>query len=253
MTNGLKIAAGVTVVLAMAVGGEALYLRHRNAEDARPASTGPQGVNYLDRDDATLVGLKHEHPMSLKDERDLKGRTLWMSAGGQMDYYPYIGRVDYAHSKGTLLGSEKILVHDAVEQVAPKKAAFRIPQGDRHVLLVFSKPDDKTNDKTLYAVPVGTKQDGSYSILTDDIFFYDDPHKTFDYWGPEVWKAIDEHRATLGMSEAEVQMALGQVSMPHGDRIGERSVDFDNQGKAKRVTFEGGKATKIEDEAIFGR
>jgi hypothetical protein len=196
------------------------------------------------------MGLKHEHPMSLKDEKDLKGQTLWMSAGGQMNYFPYNGRVDYAHSPGTLLGAEKILVKDAVEQVAPKTpvATFRIPAGERQVLLVFTKPDDAANANKTYAVPVGDKESGGYNILTDQIFFYDDPHKLFAYWGADTWKAIDEHRATLGMTEAQVQMALGQVSVPHGDKTGDRTVDFDDQGKPKTVTFEGGKATKIVDQ-----
>ena len=244
MNTGLKLAVGVTAVLMLAVGGEFAYLHHRNVEDAKPAA---QVVYKTDPDIETLYGLKHEHPMSLKDEKDLKGRTIWMSAGGQMDYYPYNGRVDYAHSAGVLLGAEKLLVKDAVEQVAPKTAAFRIPQGEKQVLLVFTRPDDKANPAKLYAVPVGYKQGGDYSISSDQIFFYEDPHVSFHYWGPQVWQAIDEHRAIVGMSEFEVQMALGQISDPHGEKTGDRMVQYDDQGKPKMVTFEGGKATKIED------
>jgi len=246
MASKQKIALGATAVMVIAVGGELLYLHHRNVEDATPAQ---QVTAYkTDPDDVTTYTLKHEHPMSLKDEKDLKGQPLWMSAGGQMDFYTYAGHhVDYAHSQGTLLGAEKIVVKDAVEQVAPKSAAFRIPQGDRQVLLVFTKADDPANKE--YAVPVGFEQGGTYDLSTDEIFFYDDPHKTFSYWGPEIWKAIDEHRATLGMNERQVQMALGQVSKPHGQTVGERVVEFDDQGKPKLVTFEGGKATKIVEEA----
>jgi len=246
MNNGLKVALGVLVMLVVGVGGELLYLHHRNVEDAKPA---PQQAEFkMDPDDAVTYTLKHEHPMSLKDEKDLKGRTLWMSAAGQMDYYPYNGHVDYAHSSGVLLGAEKLLVKDAVEQVAPKSAAFRIPQGDRHVLLVFTLPDDPANPTKEYAVPVGYKESGTYTFLTDNIFFYDDPHKLFSYWGPEIWKAIDEHRAIVGMKEDQVQMALGQISVPHGDTTGERTVDYDDQGHPKTVTFEGGKATKIVED-----
>ena len=49
------------------------------------------------------------------------------------------------------------------------------------------------------------------------------------------------------MNERQVQMALGQVSDPHGDTVGERSSIYDDQGHPRRVTFSGGKATKIED------
>jgi len=241
MNKGLKLGLAGVAVFAVVVGGEVAYVHHRNALDnAAPV----EKVYKSDPDD--LVFLKHEHPMSLKDEKSLKGRTLWMSAGGQMDYYPYVGRkVDYAHSQGVLLGAEKLVVADAAEQVAPKAAAFRIPQGDRHVLLVFRKDGDAKQ----YAVPVGFVQKGDYTLYTDDMFFYDDPRKLYSYWSPEIWKAIDEHRAILGMNERQVMMALGQVSDPHGEKIGDRVVIFDDQGKPKRVTFEGGQAVKIEDAA----
>ncbi len=246
MQTGLKWVLGGSVILLLVVGGESLYLYRRNrADEAAPVK---QASTYkADPDDD--VFLKHEHPMSLKDEKDLKGRTLWMSAGGQMDYYPYNGHtVGYEHSQGVLLGAEKILVKDAVEQTAPKKATFRIPSGDKQVLLLFTLPDDHANPDKLYAVPVGDREDGSYNFSTDEIFFYDDPHQLFSYWGPEKWKAIDAHQATLGMNERQVMMALGQVSVDHGDKIGDRSVEFDNQGHPKVITFEDGKATKIVDE-----
>ena len=244
MNTGLKIALGGLGLLVLATGAEVTYLHHRNVEDQKQPT---EVFSKTDPDDMTTYSLRHEHPMSLKDEKDLKGRTLWMSAGGQMDFYPYNGHVDYAHSAGVLLGAEKILVMDAVEQVAPKTAAFRIPQGDKHVLLVFTRPDSD-NPTVKFAVPVGYKQGGDYTLETDNIFFYDDPHKTFSYWGPAVWKAIDEHRALVGMKETQVQMALGQVSVPHGDTIGDRVVEYDDQGKPKLITFEHNKATNIVDD-----
>lgn len=245
MNKGLKIGLIALGILAIAVCGQLLYLHNRNVEDQKkPAEV----VSKIDPDDMATYALKHEHPMSLKDEKDLKGRNLWMSAGGQMDFYPYTGHVDYAHSAGVLLGAEKILVKDAVEQAAPKSAAFRIPQGDKQVLLVFTRPDSP-DPKKEYAVPVGYKQGGDYAFETDNIFFYVDPHQTFSYWSPEIWKAIDEHRAILGMKESQVQIALGQISKPHGDIIGDRSVWYEAQGHPKVITFEHNKATNIVDGA----
>jgi hypothetical protein len=245
MTTGQKVAAGSVVALLLAVGGELLYLHHRNVEDQK---TPAQAEYKSDPDD--LVFIKAEHPVTLKDEKDLKGRTIWMSAGGQMEYYPFNGHtVEYMHPAGVLLGAEPIQIKDAVEQVVPKSApvtaTFRIPAGDKQILLVFTKPADA---KTEFAVPVGYVQGSTYNLLTDQIFFYDDPHQLFSYWGPQVWKAIDAHQPMLGMSERQMQMALGQVSVPHGEKIGDRMVEFDDQGKPKMVTFEGGKATKIVDE-----
>ena len=241
MKTGVKVALGSGLLFAVAVGGELLYLRHRNAVD----QTAPVVVSTYKADPDDEVFLKREHPYELKDAKNLKGRTLWVSAGGQMDYYPYKGKtVDYGHSQGVLLGAEKITVKDAVEQSAPKSAAFRIPQGEKQVLLVFVK-DGGTKE---FAVPVGDREGGSYNFQTDEIFFYDDPHGLYKYWPAETWKAIDEHRAIAGMNERQVQMALGQVSTPHGDKVGERSVEYDNQGKPKMVTFVGGKATTITEE-----
>ena len=88
-----------------------------------------------------LVFLKKKRPDTLKDVKELDGSTLWVSAGGQLEFYPYAGHVaQYGKSAGTLLGAEPIVVKDAVEQVAPKAATFRIPGGDRQVLLVFTRP-----------------------------------------------------------------------------------------------------------------
>ncbi len=236
---GKWILAG-SAVLVLAVGGELLWLHHRNVEDAKTVDTRPD--YKADPDD--LVALKHEHPMVFKDEKDLKGRTLWVSAGGQMDYYPFSGgKVNLAKSEGVLLGAEPILIKDAVEQSEPAKDALRIPLGDKQVWLVFTKPGSPQE----YATQVGYKKDGDYTFLTDDIYFYEDPHQSFSYWGPEVWKAIDAHVAQPGMSERQVQMALGQVSEPHGDKVGDRTVTFDDQGHRKNVTFRNGKATKVED------
>jgi hypothetical protein len=236
------VGAGVLVML-LAVGGEVAWIHHRNAQDeAAPATTAAQPK--MDPDDE--VYLKSEHPMSLKDEKDLKGRTLWISAGGQMEYFPFAGgKVDFSKSQGLLWGAQPIMVKDAVEQVAPAKAATHVPAGDKQVFVVFTKPGD---DKE-YATAVGYKQAGDYTFESDQMFFYDDPHKLFGYWGPDVWKAIDAHQAQPGMSERQVQMALGQVSTPHGDNVGNRTVTYDNQGHPVDVTFVNGKATTVKAQS----
>lgn len=241
MKTGVKVALGSGLLFVIAVGGELLYLRHRNAVD----QTAPVATSTYKADPDDDVFLKREHPYEFKDAKNLKGRTLWVSAGGQMDYYPYNGHtVDYAHSQGVLLGAEKITIKDAVEQSAPKSAAFRIPQGDKQVLLVFTKQDSPKE----FAVPVGDREGTSYNFQTDEIFFYSDPHILYKHWSPEIWKAIDEHRAIPGMNERQVQLALGQISTPHGDKVGDRRVEFDDQGKPKIITFVDNKATTITDE-----
>jgi hypothetical protein len=119
-----KAAIGGTAVLVLAVGGELLYLHHERS--APGVQVAPAQETAIDPDD--LVFLKKERPSSMADLKELYGKTIWVSAGGQMDYYPYAGRhADYAKSAGTLLGAEPLVVKDAFEQVAPKAATYRIP------------------------------------------------------------------------------------------------------------------------------
>jgi len=228
MTFSKKIAIAITVVMLLVLAIR-VALIYRERHDNTPA---PEANAAVDPDE--LVFLKKQRPSSLADEKQLIGKTIWVSAGGQMDYYPATGHhADYAHSAGTLLGAEPLAIKDAFEQVAPAKATFRIPGGDKHVLLAFTLP----GSAKLYALPVGYKRGGDYTFMSDEIFFYDDPHQLFNYWGPKIWQAIDAHQVVLGMNERQVSLSLGQVSQSTSQDYGNRMVVFDNLGKPMAVTF----------------
>ena len=248
MEMGKKLAFGATVVLVLAVGVRVgMIYRERHSPAAQIAAPAKE---KLPEDD--YVFLKKKRPSSLGDVKDLIGSELWVSAGGQMEFYPVQnGRVEYAHSAGTLLGAQPMKAKDAIEQVAPKSATYRIPGGDRQVLLVFTMPSPASgaaDSAKLYAVPIGYREGGQYTFYTDELFFYDDPHVLYKHWGAEVWKAIDQHRAIPGMSESQVQMALGQVSRSGSQRYGDRTVVYDNLGKPFDVTFVKNKAVSIRPE-----
>jgi len=234
MTSQQKVALGGTlVVLLVGTIRIGLIYHERNAPVAAPAAAN---VNTLaDKDD--LVYLRRERPSSLADEKQLVSKTVWVSAGGQLDYYACSGKhADYAKSVGTLLGAEPLLVQNAFEQVAPKSATFRIKGGDRQVLLAFTMP--KSSDaKKLYAVPVGYREGSDYTFSSDDVFFYDDPHQLFQHWGEKIWQAVDAHKVILGMNERQVGLSLGQVSRSMSDNYGNRMVVYDNLGQAMAVTF----------------
>ncbi len=243
MGNGVKAAIGGIIVLLLAVGGEVLYLHH---ERNKPMVVKAPEREVIAEDD--LVFLKKKRPDTLKDIKDLKGSMLWVSAGGQLEYYPFVGHgAQYGKSAGTLLGAEPIVAKDAVEQVAPKAATFRVPGGDKQVLLVFTKP----NDTKEYAVPVGYRQAGQYTFYTDEIFFYDDPHELYKHWGPEIWKAVDAHEVILGMNERQVELSLGQVSKSTSTDYGNRMVVFANLGKPMAVTFVKNKVTAFRADQGF--
>lgn len=245
MENGKKAAIGASVVLVLAVGIRVgLIYRERHAAAVPVAAPAREKLP----DDA-FVFLKKKRPSTMADLKELNGTTVWMSAGGQMDFYPVTAKhVDYSKKAGTLLGAEPMHIDGAIEQVAPKAATFRIPGGDRQVLLTFTLPPGAQGPgegAKEFAVPVGYRQDGQYTFSTDELFFYDDPHGLYKHWGPQVWDAIDHHKALLGMSEAQVQMALGQVSDSVSQEYGNRRVMFSNLGQPMDVIFVKNKATAI--------
>lgn len=247
MKNGTKAAIGATLlVLAVAGIRIGMIYRERNAPEKPVAAPAREKIA-----DDDLVFLKKKRQDSMANARDLNGSTLWVSAGGQMEYYPAAGKhVSYGKPSGTLLGAQKLQVVDFVEQVAPASATHRIPGGDRQVLMLFNLPD-QDNHKILYGVPVGYHQNGQYTFYLDEIFFYDDPHQLYKHWGPEIWKAIDSHQVILGMSERQTQMALGQVSKSVSNEYGNRLVVYANLGKPIAVTFVKNKATSFRPDQGF--
>ena len=223
------ICAGVA---AIAIGGEVAYLHYERNKPTKAAveERGPTNPDYL-------VFLKQKRPSTPADVKELTGQTIWVSAGGQMEYYPSNGHhADYTKAAGTLLGAEPLVVKGVFEQKAPEEATFRIGGGDAQVLLAFTRPKSDDPNKE-YAVPVGNRQGKDYTFKMDDIFFYDDPHVLYKYWGPQVWQAIDEHKVTLGMSERQVQLALGQVAKSTSQDEGNRMVVYSNLGHPMAVTF----------------
>ncbi|MEO8989287.1 MAG: hypothetical protein ABI291_02305 [Acidobacteriaceae bacterium] len=243
MENGKKLAFGMTAVLLIAVGVRVGMIYKANHEEAPPpkdAWVKPK----LSGDD--MVFIRKQHPDTLKDERALIGTTVWVSAGGQLDYYHYANHhADYARPVSTLPGAEPLLVKDVFEQVPPKgRAVMRIAAGQRHVLLAFTMPKS-ADPKTLYAVPIGNYANGGYGILSDDIFFYDDPHALYKHWGADTWAHIDKHEVVPGMSENQAMMALGQVLTPSGDSVGDRAITYDNNGHPMRVVFANDKAVSV--------
>lgn len=243
MDTGKKAAIGGAVVLVLAIGVRVGLIYRERHEAAKPVEKVEARI-----DPDQLVFLKRMHPDSLKDEKELIGKTLWVSAAGQMDYYGYAAhRIDASKSAGVLLGVDQLVVKDAIEQTAPKGVANRIPAGDKQVLLVFTLPKSADPAKE-YAVPVGYREGTTYTFSTDDIFFYEDPHKLYNYWTPEQWAAIDAHKAILGMSERQVELALGSVSRSESQNYGNRTVNFDDQGHPVDVSFVNNKATAIRPE-----
>ena len=113
MQKGLKIGLGLTAVMVLAVGVRIGLIYKANHEDV-PVKQDPYANIKVDPDDN--VFLKKQHPDTLADQRALIGQTVWISAGGQLDYYADKGNhVDYAHPVGTLLGATPMLIKGVFE------------------------------------------------------------------------------------------------------------------------------------------
>jgi len=246
MASGKELAAGVVALTLLAIVGDVLYLHHERNLPLKQVLQ-PEG-RLTDPDD--LVFLKKDRPSTPADLKDLFGQTVWVAAGGQIDYYPSSGRhADYGKTAGTLLGAEPLAIEDAFEQVAPRSAKLRIPPGDRQVLLAFTMPKS-TDPAKRYAVPVGYRQAGDYTFYTDDIFFYADPHQLYRSWGPAIWQAVDSHRVVLGMKTRQVQLSLGLI-FKGGDQYGEGESVYLNGGHPIDVTFVKNKVTAFHPQQDY--
>jgi hypothetical protein len=101
------------------------------------------------------------------------------------------------------------------------------------------------NEKA-YAAPIGAVKGSDFKIYSDDIFFVEDPHDLYKHWPADVWKEIDAHEVTAGMSELQASFAIGMgVSDGSGD-YGSRTLHYPNGGKPLAITFESDKAVAIK-------
>jgi hypothetical protein len=240
MHTGLKVALGMTAVLLAAFGIEATYIHYDRARSAQPAPAPDYGPT--DPDD--LVFLKHEHPETFADLKDLNGRTVWVQAPGEMDYFPASPRhADYSKRVGALPGAEPLKIVEAFQQALPKGIATRVPGGNTQVLLDFTMPKSSDPAK-LYAAPVGYRDASGYTFFTDDIFFYEDPHKLYD-WPPQIWQAIDSHQAITGMNQRQVSLALGAVARQDSGSYTDGVMIYANAGHPTAVTFSHGKVSAL--------
>jgi len=182
---------------------------------------------------------------SLKSAQALNGKNVWIQSGYSLDYYPYAARrVNFKNRVGFLPGAQPLQIQDIITQKAPADLATRIPLGDKQVFAVFKLPND---DKD-YAAAIGFIKGDDSTFFCDQIFYYDDPRQMYNFWGPQIWAAIDQHQAISGMNELQTAMALGVVQQSDSQDIGNRTVDYDAGGKKWSVTFQHDKATAIKQD-----
>ncbi len=188
------------------------------------------------------------HAFDLASARQgLEGKTIWVMAGSQLQYFAtHADAVAWKQPVGTLPVMDELHVRK-VEQVSGpveivKQGDLVFHKSQRKVIAVFTRGSDPTQ----YAVNIGSIADGSYSFIVDDAFFLEDPHTLYKHWPSDVWKAIGEHQATKGMNELQTSLALGPGRVISGSEYGERTMQYESNGKTVTVTFSHNHATDIQ-------
>lgn len=234
-----KVFLAITLVT-LAIGGIYLYSVFKQRES--PGVTEQKAAqDTLSKDD--LVVMRQYFPQHFDDLQRLEGTTVWMQNGYTMPYFAYTGgRVDFAKKIGLIPATQEMEVKKIIKAAAPAKVDDGIEHGSRQAFAVFALP----GAKELYATPVGYMQGNEEAYYTDLLFYYDNPHKTYGYWGKDVWAAIGAHEVKPGMSELEVRMAIGHKMQTDSQTEGDRTVTYDMNGKKWAVTFVKNHATEIK-------
>jgi hypothetical protein len=205
----------------------------------------PQQTEERHLSDEEMVQPRKLYIDDMKSARDLIAKPVWVQAGYEMDYYPYVAhRVDFAHKAGVLPSVQRLDIRDIVTQKFPPDLPTRVPRGNAQAFAVFTMPGEAKE----YATAIGTIQGADSTWYCDNVLYYDDPHQMYKFWPDDLWQAIDQHQPRVGMTELETAMALGVMQRSDSSNYGNRTVEYDAGGKHWSVTFENDKATQIEQE-----
>lgn len=231
----------ILTFITLAVGGVYLFIVWRHRQN--PGVAGKQPEQHLSADDVAVVRM--EFPMHFDDVKDLEGKSVWMKNGYSMPSYPYSGgRVEFAKSAGLIPAAQRLEVKKAIKAAAPPSIHDNIEHGAQQAMVVFSLPGQTET----FATPVGFLQGSDEHYFCDLLFYYDDPHTIYSNWPKDAWAAIDAHQVKPGMSELETRMAIGMKAHPDGQIEGNRSVDYDVNGKHYVVTYRDNHATNIQSQ-----
>jgi hypothetical protein len=233
---------GIITLIVLIAFGIRIYFIYR--ERHQPAAPPQVAERQLTRDE--LVIPRKLYIDSIDSAKALDGKTVWVQSGYSLDYYPYAShRVQFSHPAGVLPSVQALQIKDIITQKTPASLATRVPKGDKQVFAVFTMPGDPGKD---YATAVGFFQGTDSTFYCDQVFYYDDPHQMYKFWGPKIWAAIDQHHPIAGMNELQTAMALGVVQQSESSQIGNRTVHYIAGDQKWIVTFQNDKATTIKQE-----
>ena len=227
-------------LVTFAIGGIYLFsvFEHRRNPGVLPQTAPDQN---LTPDDVAIVRMKFM--TSFDDALKLEGTSVWMKNGYTMPYFPYqSGHINFSKTKERIPSAQQLDIRKVIKAVPPADLDDGISHGSRQVFAIFSLP--RSTD--LYATVIGAFDGSQEQYFCDVLFYYDDPHKIYDNWPPNVWAAIDAHQVLAGMSELQTQMSIGHNQKVDSSNEGNRTITYDQAGKKWAVTFAGNRATVIK-------
>jgi hypothetical protein len=232
----------ISILITLAIGGGYLFSVWKQRQN--PGVIAQKIARQRPDLDKVSV-IRALFPSHFEDTLQLEGTTVWMKNGYLMPYYPYAdGRVQFARRVGVIPAAQRMEVKKIVKQAVPAGVDDSISHGSRQAFAIFTLP----GGAALYATPIGAIQGNEEAYFCDTLFYYDDPHAIYDHWPKDVWAAIDAHQVKPGMSELETRMAIGHKLHADGDKEGDRTVSYDQDGKHWTVTFVKNRATTIKSE-----
>ena len=235
-----KIVA-IPTLITLLIGGIYLYIVFKHRQNPGIATQTDENAS-LSKDDLAVV--RAFFPQHFEDLQRLENTSVWMKNGYTIPYFPYAaGRVEFNKRAGVIPALQKLEIKKIIKTAVPASVDDGMSHGSRQVMTVFTLPDGKDQ----YATPIGATDAAQEQYFTDLLFYYDDPHTIYDYWGKDVWAAIDAHQVKPGMSELETRLSVGQKMQPDGDTEGNRTVTYDADGKKWTVTFQKNKATTVKN------
>src|ERR1700748_2103752 len=130
----------IATLLVLAVFGIRVYFLWR--ERHAPIVQKPQQQRQLLTND-DIVQPRKLYIDDVKSAKVLIGKTIWVQAGYELEYYPYAAHsVNFAHKVGVLPRIQALVIRDIVLQKPPASLASRVSHGDKQVYAVFAMPGD---------------------------------------------------------------------------------------------------------------
>jgi hypothetical protein len=230
----------VMTLATLAIGGIYLFsvFEHRSNPGVLPQTAPDQN---LTPDDVAIVRMKFM--TSFDDALKLEGTSVWMKNGYTMPYFPYqAGHIVFNKRMGVIPSAQQLDIKKVIKAAPPAQVDDGISHGTRQALAIFSLP----HSSNLYATVIGAFDGDQEQYFCDVLFYYDDPHKIYDNWPPNVWATIDAHQVTAGMSELQTQMSIGHNQQVNSTSEGNRTITYDQAGKKWTITFVGNRVTTIK-------